>query len=167
MRKIFLSLGLILVLLILSCNSSNEQKDEQRNNTATVTKTEDSLKLEAVKDSLKNDSLHYAQNTLDWEGKYKGVLPCADCQGIETTISLDTNKTFKATFKYLGKDKSTGYNSSGKMSWLDSSRIGLDDGSGNVTKYFVGKNQLIQLDVDGQRIQGDLSNMFILTKIEQ
>ena len=27
-----------------------------------------------------------AQNSLDVVGTYKGVLPCADCEGMETTI---------------------------------------------------------------------------------
>jgi hypothetical protein len=53
------------------------------------------------------------------------------------------------------------------MSWLNDNTIALADASGSVTKYFVGENQLIQLDFDGKRIQGDLSNMFILTKIAQ
>jgi len=167
MRNIFFSLGLISSFFLFSCNSGNVQKDEQGKNSAMETKTADTLKSEEVKDSLKNDSLHHAQNALNWEGKYKGVLPCADCEGIETIISLYTNKTFKATFKYLGKGKLSGYSSSGKMSWLNDNTIALADASGSVTKYFVGENQLIQLDFDGKRIQGDLSNMFILTKIAQ
>ncbi|WP_438946633.1 copper resistance protein NlpE N-terminal domain-containing protein, partial [Sediminibacterium sp.] len=27
---------------------------------------------------------HEAQNSLDWQGSYSGVLPCASCPGIET-----------------------------------------------------------------------------------
>ena len=167
MRNIFFSLGLILSLLTLSCNSANEQKDEQGKNSAMETKTADTLKSEEAKDSLKNDSLHHAQNALNWKVKYKGVLPCADCEGIETIISLDTKMTFKTTFKYLGKGKLSGYSSIGKMSWLNDNTIALADASGSVTKYLVGENQLIQLDNDGNSIKGDLSAMFILKKSAQ
>ena len=25
---------------------------------------------------------HNSQNSLDWSGTYKGIIPCADCEGI-------------------------------------------------------------------------------------
>ncbi|HSH50375.1 MAG TPA: copper resistance protein NlpE N-terminal domain-containing protein, partial [Bacteroidales bacterium] len=28
--------------------------------------------------------MHTSEISLDWQGTYKGVLPCADCPGIET-----------------------------------------------------------------------------------
>ena len=29
---------------------------------------------------------HNAKNSLDYIGMYKGILPCADCEGIETFL---------------------------------------------------------------------------------
>ena len=29
-----------------------------------------------------------SQNALDWPGMYEGVLPCASCEGIQTTLTL-------------------------------------------------------------------------------
>ena len=34
------------------------------------------------------DAAHNSRNALDWAGTYEGVLPCADCPGIQTRLSL-------------------------------------------------------------------------------
>nr|WP_250850238.1 copper resistance protein NlpE N-terminal domain-containing protein [Acinetobacter sp. ANC 5378] len=31
------------------------------------------------------------ETSLDWAGEYKGVFPCADCEGIETDLELKSN----------------------------------------------------------------------------
>ena len=31
---------------------------------------------------------HTARNALDWPGSYEGTLPCADCPGIRTRLTL-------------------------------------------------------------------------------
>ena len=49
------------------------------------------------------DTVHTSQNALDWAGAYRGVMPCVDCQGIETVVILRSNGTFTKHFKYLGK----------------------------------------------------------------
>ncbi|MDY3338155.1 copper resistance protein NlpE [Riemerella anatipestifer] len=36
---------------------------------------------------------------------YQGIIPCADCEGIFTTITLTQDKTFEKTDYYLGKDE--------------------------------------------------------------
>jgi uncharacterized lipoprotein NlpE involved in copper resistance len=47
--------------------------------------------------------MHDSRNALDWPGVYKGVLPCADCEGIETRLSLQRDGDFERTTRYLGK----------------------------------------------------------------
>jgi copper homeostasis protein (lipoprotein) len=51
-------------------------------------------KTEATNEIL-NDSTtiivideHNAKNSLDYIGMYKGIVPCADCEGIETILNL-------------------------------------------------------------------------------
>jgi len=39
-------------------------------------------------------------NSLDWAGSYHGVLPCADCAGIETTLILDYDLTYRIITRY-------------------------------------------------------------------
>ena len=43
-----------------------------------------SCQKQTKKDNKSNDSLaisHNAKNSLDYIGTYKGILPCADCEG--------------------------------------------------------------------------------------
>ena len=42
-------------------------------------------------------------NTSKNSGIYKGVLPCADCAGIETTLQLNSDGTYDLTQNYSGK----------------------------------------------------------------
>jgi len=49
---------------------------------------------------------HNSQNSLDWQGTYKRVTPCADCEGIETKIILNSDYTYLKTTKIhsIGKE---------------------------------------------------------------
>lgn len=46
---------------------------------------------------------HNSQNSLDWQVTYKGITPCADCEGIETEVVLNKDLTYLIKTKYLGK----------------------------------------------------------------
>ena len=43
-----------------------------------------------------------SQTSLDWDGIYYGVLPCADCPGIQTTLYLNKDLSFKLREKIPG-----------------------------------------------------------------
>ena len=43
--------------------------------------------------------------SVDWDGTYFGILPCADCNGIQTILTLNKNLTYEIQMKYLGKDE--------------------------------------------------------------
>ncbi|MDI5875997.1 copper resistance protein NlpE [Shewanella xiamenensis] len=101
-----------------------------------------------------------SQNALDWPGVYEGVLPCASCEGIQTTLTLQADNSFELKSIYLGKDESI-FKVAGKFDWdSNGSKIILSDGS----KYLVGENQLFMLDTDGNRITGGLAENYILKK---
>ncbi|MFV0595808.1 copper resistance protein NlpE [Shewanella sp.] len=101
-----------------------------------------------------------SQNALDWPGEYVGVLPCASCEGIETTLTLQADNSFQLKSIYLGKDESI-FKVVGKFDWDKSgSKITLSDGS----KYHVGENQLFMLDMEGNRVSGELAEHYILKK---
>ena len=106
-----------------------------------------------------------AKNSLDWPGNYRGVVPCADCEGIETTVSLQQDQGYQVRSIYLGRGVKPRVDK-GKFTWnADGSTITLTDSNGhNYAKYRVQENTLIQLDMNGKAIGGPLSSMFILTK---
>lgn len=100
------------------------------------------------------------REALTWVGNYEGVLPCADCGGIKTEISLNTDSSFLKKAVYLGKDSLT-FEKRGTIEWdTDGKIIILDD-----SKYIIEGNDLCLLDSDGSRILGALSEHYILKRI--
>lgn len=107
---------------------------------------------------------HNAKNSLDILGTYKGVLPCADCEGIETEITLLKDETYTKKTKYLGKDEKAS-EELGDYTWKeDGNTLVLEGIDSKPIEYFVSENSLTQLDTEGNKITGDLSGKYILKK---
>lgn len=110
---------------------------------------------------------HNSQNSLDWQGTYKGVTPCADCEGIETGVTLNADLTFAIKTKYLGKGDGKVFEEKGNFVWdKTGGSISLESLKGSSTQYKVGENRLIQLDREGKVIEGDLAEKYVLKKID-
>lgn len=105
---------------------------------------------------------HNARNALDYQGTYIGVLPAADAEGIETTIVLTDNE-YSKTVKYLGKSETLPAQK-GKYSWDKDGNIITLEGIETPNQYFVAENKLYALDINGQRITGDLAENYALKK---
>jgi len=105
-----------------------------------------------------------AKNTLNYEGNYKGILPCADCEGIETTVCLNENSTYSIRTTYLGKGNKI-FEQKGTFSWNKSGNIVTFDNIENApNQYEVAKNTLTQLDMSGKKITGNHAADYILAK---
>ncbi|ULQ50864.1 copper resistance protein NlpE N-terminal domain-containing protein [Flavihumibacter fluvii] len=103
-----------------------------------------------------------SMTSLDWNGIYYGVLPCADCEGIETLIQLNNDKTYTIKTKYQGKSGDI-ITSTGSFTWnKEGSKITLDKQQPGI--YLVGENKLVHLDKDGKTISGSLAEKYILQK---
>jgi uncharacterized lipoprotein NlpE involved in copper resistance len=148
MKSLFaISLTAAALLVFSSCSEKTPER------TAIPAKTE--VTAAAARDN--------SQSSLDWSGSYKGVLPCADCSGVETEITLSKDLTYIAKFKYIGKSEAV-ISESGTFNWDQAgAKITLKGPKSN-TLYKVGENHIIQLDVDGNEISGELANNYILTK---
>ncbi|MEJ2763413.1 copper resistance protein NlpE [Photobacterium sp. MCCC 1A19761] len=110
------------------------------------------------------DTDHNAQNALDWNGTYQGTLPCADCDGIEVTLTLNMDGTYSLIENYLGKENGA-FSSNGNFNWnAAGNTISVPTEDGAFAQYFVAENQLFRLDQQGQRITGDLAEKYILSK---
>jgi heat shock protein HslJ len=107
---------------------------------------------------------HNAKNSLDYIGMYKGVVPCADCEGIETTLWLDYNN-FVLITNYLGKKSKAESEFRGSYIWNNEGNTIILKGIENAPNhYFVGENYLKQLDMDRNKIEGDLAEKYMLQK---
>ena len=108
---------------------------------------------------------HTAQNSLDWQGTYSGVLPCADCEGIETELKLNNDQTYSLTNKYLdGKNSSTD-TLTGTFIWKGNN-VELERKIKDIRPdvFKVEENQVKQLDLEGKEVTGELANAYILKK---
>ena len=108
---------------------------------------------------------HTSENSLDWYGSYAGVVPCADCAGIETFITINKDLSYQLRTRYLGKDDRI-FERQGIFVWEENGNViylkGLSEGP---NRYHVGENLLFQLDKQGKRITGDLAENYILRKV--
>ncbi len=115
--------------------------------------------------SNKKQNLHSGDNSrtsLDWDGRYQGILPCADCEGIKTQLTLKDDLTYLLESKYLGSSDDI-VKVEGTFSWNEKGNTITLDNSNN-QQYFVGENILFHLDKNSQRIKGDLADKYILHK---
>lgn len=98
---------------------------------------------------------------------YSGVIPCADCEGIESIVSLKKDFTFTGRLLYMGR-KSTGPGSnelSQSGNWMrHGNTIHLVEKPGNSTYYLQTDSSLVQVDDKGERIGGALADKFVLKK---
>jgi len=125
--------------------------------------TSDSEKID-TNPRVQNSDEHNSSNSLDWAGTYRGTLPCADCEGIKTELIL--NQDYSYTFKtsYIGKVDQPSVET-GTFAWNEAGNtITLSGAKNRPSQYFVAENKVIQLDMDGNKISGSLSENYILKK---
>lgn len=143
--KFFLSA--IAALALVSCNNTNQ-------NTEGVTTTESVEVIDA----------HTSETALDWAGTYEGTLPCANCEGIETTIVLNQDKSFTITEKYL-KEPSLVVESKGSFSWDKAGQVVILEAEDDLKRnYKVVEHAIIHLDSNAKEIKGELAEHYRLAK---
>jgi len=108
---------------------------------------------------------HTARNALDWPGSYDGTLPCADCPGIKTRLTLLKGDRYERQTQYLDREPQPEI-VTGTFSWeSDGSTIRLD-AAGDSQRYFVGENQVTMLYRDGTRPTGPLASHYVLRRAQ-
>lgn len=126
--------------------------------TFSACKKADSKEEQPANDSIEMTSEvpegHTSNIAVDWEGEYKGIIPCEDCDGVETSLILNYDSTFTMTKTYIGKGGP--YESKGSFSRAASGNIivlKFDDAS--EAKYQLGDGSLSLLNDDGSIIEGE------------
>lgn len=110
------------------------------------------------------DPAHNSRNALDWDGRYEGILPCADCEGVKTKLILQQDGQYQLQTQYLGKSNEV-FREQGTFEWDSSGQIiQLQRPQPGGDQFFVGENRLWQLDMAGQRITGELAEHYQLHK---
>jgi copper homeostasis protein (lipoprotein) len=99
----------------------------------------------------------------DMTGIYSGLLPCADCPGIETTLTINPDNTYKIAQVYTEKD-SVPFISSGLIKKGEKENIWVFKSRYNETFYQFEDSVLIMLNQ--KEIDGLLEQHYILKKKE-
>ena len=129
------TMSLVAVLLLTACHMPSEHKD--------------SAAAAPGDASPHADAAHNSRNSLDWAGTYSGVVPCADCEGIRTTVTLNADGTFERELVYLGRSAGP-LRDAGRFTWNEAgSVVTLVPPEGTTQMYQVGENRLFHLDQAG------------------
>lgn len=112
------------------------------------------------------DSAYASQNKFDWTGDYEGLLPCANCIGIKTEITLNANQTYTLKETYLDHSSKV-YNSKGYF-YFDTTQpdIITFDKAANERKFFVGDNYIESRNLDGSEITSILKVHYKIKKLD-
>lgn len=153
-RHIFTCIILLPVFwLVFSCSN-------QQNSAITEAKGGEAEEKAMVPDGATS------QNSLDYTGTYTGITPCADCEGIEVSLTLNGDSSYTHSMLYLGKSDVKPVVTNGKYTWTtDGSTVALVGLEGSANKFKVGEGQIWQLDMSGKKIEGELAEKYILKKL--
>lgn len=141
--------GVLTVLLALTLMSCTNQSKKQ---------------VDVPVDKSMIDS-HTSEMALDWAGVYSGLMPCADCEGIETVIELKDDHTYVAHYTYLGTGEDDNkFTNEGTFTFdILGNTITLQS-ENETSQYRVGENQITLLDADGEINTGELADYYVLKK---
>ncbi|SZD74276.1 lipoprotein involved with copper homeostasis and adhesion [Candidatus Ornithobacterium hominis] len=124
-NELFLMMKYTLIFLILiiffACESKSEELIVSKTNTSMSTKKDVNAKIE----DEDNDKIHF-QDSKIWQGRYSGILPCSDCDGIEIIIFLKPKKKYTLQMSYLNSSEPK-VKEKGSFSWLDANNILFDN----------------------------------------
>jgi uncharacterized lipoprotein NlpE involved in copper resistance len=106
---------------------------------------------------------HNSKDSLDWAGVYTGTIPSAGGEGINVRMKLNKDNTYELTYEYINKLDRT-FTFPGSFTWDDTGNI-INLGIADTPSYYkVAENKLIQLDMEGKPITGNLADMYVLAK---
>lgn len=108
--------------------------------------------------------MHTSRLSLDWPGVYKGTLPCADCPGIETVVTLNEDGRYSRHMRYMERSPEV-FTDTGSFAWDDAGGVVILTSGEASTSFRVGENKLIMLDQEGRPITGALADHYVLTQL--
>ncbi|WP_455170086.1 META domain-containing protein [Aegicerativicinus sediminis] len=140
------SIYVFALVLVASCNKAKEEKQEE----AFEESTETTIPL--------GDN---SQVSLDWNGTYNGILPCSDCIGIQTELTIHNDGKYVYKQKYLGKDGNIA-SANGSIQWDNSgSYITLNEVEGS-PRFSVQEGQVVMVDGQDNGLEAQENGAYLL-----
>jgi len=156
--KVITIVGLFLASLsFIACKNTNKGVD--------TTAMEESADLDITEEEAES-----LIGTMAWTGEYEGTLPCADCEGIETLVVLNDDNTYVITEHYLKGDDSNQFEETGVFEFDETDNTftlipSEENDEGRNRLYRLEENQLIALKQDGSKVEGEIGDYYVLTKL--
>lgn len=97
-------------------------------------------------------------------GTWRGVIPCADCPGINYNLSLNANNTFEETLVYQDRDVQP-FTRTG--TWrINEGQVELGSANNSGTSRFslTPEGNLNMLDQEGKPVTSELAPMYLLRR---
>lgn len=155
MKKTLTVFGLS--LLLAACHSSLDSDTNKANDDTVINQQESN----SVPD------MHTAEDSLSWAGEYEGLLPCADCEGIQTKLTLTHDKTYTLEEHYVKNGEQLHPTKiDGKFAFDEkqTSLIRLDENA-EQRAFFVGENFVEARDKEtGEKLSQKLNYTLKKTK---
>jgi len=104
--------------------------------------------------------------SLDFRGVFYGYLPCNDCNGIKTTLSLKNNNNYLLVTQ-PARESSREFYEKGKYTWNDENQtVVLTPNKESATRQYHIKDEgtLIQLNSDGAKMPSELADRYTLRR---
>jgi heat shock protein HslJ len=104
--------------------------------------------------------VHNSRNSLDWAGTYEGVLPCADCLGTKTRLTLNQDGSYRLVTQPQGSQKAE-KSVTGIFTWQPSGNAITLDERGGRQQFSVGEGRLILLRPEGGASQSTATSLVL------
>ena len=111
------------------------------------------------------DAAHNSENSLSWAGVYEGTVPGAN-SAIHILITLAYDKKYSVTYRYVDKGNES-FTESGTFRWNEAGNTIILDSKDLPPYYFVGENNLTQMDMSGKPITGEHAGSYVLKQTRQ
>lgn len=149
MKKISFLLVACATIMFAACDGKQSKSSEEQ----TVVETEEVVDMAS------------SELAIDYIGVYEGTLPCADCEGIQTLLTIREDKTYDLVSEYLGKQDSK-FEESGVYNIINGEVIELvTPSSGEKTYYKILESSVaLVADSTGVLNEGELAKYYILAK---
>ncbi|MDX5349077.1 MAG: META domain-containing protein [Hymenobacteraceae bacterium] len=99
-------------------------------------------------------------------GRWQGTIPCADCPGIDYTLFVYPDSTFREERVYKGKNEEP-FVQTGNWEIIGDSVISLQGDKQQNSRIQVTANRgLIKLDTHGEKVTGALAESYRLRKLQ-
>lgn len=119
------------------------------------------------KDDDHSAHVKHIDKSKDFHGVFYGYIPCHDCAGIKTTLSLKQNNNYLLVTQ-PARDSSREYYEKGKYQWdeLNKTLVLTPKKGGTTAHHYQIENDetLIQLNEDGSKKLGDQAEKYALRR---